>query len=51
MKAVLFLLLLASCTTQHLAHAPKHRQRVNQRKRDHYLHNDEKTRKYNFFNM
>jgi hypothetical protein len=51
MKAAFLLLFLAGCTTQHQAHAPKHQQRINQRKRDHYLYNAEKTRKYNFFNM
>lgn len=51
MKAVFLLFLLAGCTTRHLAQAPHHQQRVNQRTRDHYLHHDYKTEKHNFFNM
>jgi len=51
MKAVFLLMLLAGCTMQHLAHSPKHQQRVNQRGRDRHLHHDQKIHKRNFFNM
>lgn len=51
MKAAFLLLLLASCTNQHLAHPMKHQQRVNQRGRDRNLHHDQKIQKRNFFNM
>ena len=51
MKVVFLLLLLASCTTQHLTQSIKHRQRVNQRGRDHYRQHDQKIQKRNFFNI